>query len=151
MSKIIDKKGNPVPQSIFSPVVAANPLLSVLWHHKGKIFIAALICSSAITNVFQHLTIQKLQAQNESLSMNADFYLSELEKCSNNEDKRNRQIKELSEKTAESAQKMKDLEKILSDIKRNTGNVVDSINNAPTPTTCQEAMDFIRNNINAFD
>lgn len=132
------------------PIVATNPfLLFVTTYWKQIIFIAILMFMG-----YQHITINRLdlekkvlQSEIATLNERHSGLNTQFKQCQANYDLLNNAILNLSKRTAELQTSVNELAPVITRIRVDTNNIVADILGKPDPQTCEESMDFLRDNV----
>lgn len=144
----------PMGGIITDTVIASNPALAFVNAYKVPLLIAFIIMVAGGFYGYQYLTIKakniqigNLKNKVEHLEQLANHYESESNKCSTNFADLSKKVQNLSDQSSVLVNKMNSIVPVIKDIAKNTDTTVTNITNKPIPKTCEEAMQFIKDNI----
>lgn len=99
-------------------------------------------------------TIPSLQAENEALKAQVAVAATQLQVCADGNktltdaiDAQNKALQDLGGLTAKMDSEFKKLNETVNKIRKDTNKTVKDILDAPTPQTCEEAMQFLRDGV----
>lgn len=135
---------------ISTGITVSNPLASFLWKNKKLIALVIILLSISgligyqfINIKIKNVQISLLKTQIATLKNEVEFHKNEVINCKANYKDLSESIKSISKTSLDIQRKMDSIVPAISQIKKDTGIVIDDINNEPDPTTCEQAMDFL--------
>lgn len=132
------------------PLIATNPFLLFITTYWKQLIIVALLGFM----VYQHITINRLELEKQLLSSEIKLQTeknsglnTQLLQCQQNYDLLNNAILNLAKRTAEIQTSVNELTPVIGRIRNDTNNIVADILGKPDPQTCEDSMQFLRDNI----
>lgn len=132
------------------PIVATNPfLLFITTYWKQIIFICVFLFIGYQYLRINHLQLEKQVLEGEIILLNERYagLNAQFAQCQQNYDLLNNAILNLSKRTAELQTSVNELSPAISRIRANTNDIVADILGKPDPQTCEDSLEFLRDNI----